>query len=62
MSILGWFRRMKRRFILDPVYKCEVHKQIGCAHVDGMLCGFPKCDIRREFAKNGTAKWHLKGW
>jgi hypothetical protein len=51
MSLLGWFRRIKRLIILDPVHKCEVHKQIGCSHVDGILCDFPQCSMRRAFVK-----------
>ena len=32
----------------DPVCSCPVHldkKNGGCAHVDGFLCHFPKCEI-----------------
>lgn len=30
----------------DPVYDCNTYKKIGCSHVDGMLCDFPKCDMQ----------------
>ena len=33
----------------DPVYKCNVYKEDGCAHVDGLLCDFPECDINNDF-------------
>jgi len=33
----------------DPVYNCEVHKEIGCSHVDGMLCDMKTCDILQEY-------------
>ena len=34
----------------DPVKGCEVYKNEGCAHVDGLLCDFPECSIRQEYA------------
>ena len=33
----------------DPVKHCEVHKEIGCTHVDGYLCDMETCDIRQKF-------------
>lgn len=29
----------------DQVKNCFVHKIVGCSHVDGFLCDFPKCEI-----------------
>jgi hypothetical protein len=37
----------------DPVHYCEVHKEIGCSHVDGMLCNFPECDVLKEYKITG---------
>lgn len=48
MTVLGCFRRMKRIIILDPVYRCVLYKNHGCAHVDGLLCDFPKCFMRKK--------------
>lgn len=33
----------------DPVKYCEVYKNSGCSHVDGMYCNFPDCEILIEF-------------
>lgn len=36
----------------DPVRHCEVYKDRAngsCAHVDGMLCDFPHCSIRKNY-------------
>ena len=35
----------------DPVLHCEVFNYIGCAHVDGMLCDFPECSMRKEYIR-----------
>lgn len=32
----------------DPVRGCNVFKEEGCAHVDGLLCDYPDCDILKE--------------
>lgn len=33
----------------DPVINCKVHKEIGCAHVDGYLCDMKDCEIRENY-------------
>lgn len=38
----------KYRDFHDPVKSCEVHKEIGCAHVDGFLCDMQTCNILKE--------------
>lgn len=35
----------------DPVYKCKVYIDEGCAHVDGMLCDMNDCSTLEEFEK-----------
>jgi hypothetical protein len=43
----------------DPVKHCEVYKNEGCIHVDGLLCNYPHCDIREQyvyFIKHGEHK------
>lgn len=35
----------------NPVKDCTLYKEEGCAHVDGMLCDFPKCCMYREYVK-----------
>ena len=39
------FRRMLVA-MTDPLYHCIVVKESGCAHVDGYLCDYNKCDMR----------------
>ena len=33
----------------DPVLHCELYKDKGCAHVDGMLCDYPDCSMNKEY-------------
>jgi len=33
----------------DPVVKCKLFKELGCAHVDGYLCDFPDCDMHEKY-------------
>ena len=33
----------------DPVAHCPVFKNIGCAHVDGMICDMKTCNILRSY-------------
>lgn len=35
----------------DPVKKCPVYLQEGCAHVDGPLCDFPNCSMVLSYRK-----------
>ena len=34
----------------DPVYLCQVYKEIGCSHIDGMLCDMKACPILRVYS------------
>lgn len=36
----------------DPVYNCDVHKDIGCSHVDGMFCDMKNCIILKDYLKD----------
>lgn len=36
----------------DPTKHCEVYKEIGCSHVDGFLCHFETCHLRKEYLYN----------
>ena len=40
----------------DPVKKCDLYKDKGCAHVDGMLCDFPTCSMYLEYIKRKGVK------
>ena len=33
----------------DPVFGCEKYKRIGCTHVSGRDCGYPKCTSLEKF-------------
>jgi len=33
----------------DPVYHCEVYKEIGCVHIDGYLCDLETCTMRLHY-------------
>ena len=33
----------------DPYYHCTFFKDNGCAHVDGLLCDFPKCKMNKDY-------------
>lgn len=49
MNIAGKIKRLWWRWRnSDPVSKCPVYREEGCAHVDGMLCKFPDCHIYHE--------------
>lgn len=36
----------------DPVKHCKLYKEIGCSHVDGMLCDFPKCSMLKDYEES----------
>ena len=33
----------------DPVYGCKVYRDLGCSHVDGLLCDFPNCCMNKKY-------------
>lgn len=35
----------------DPLKKCQLFKDLGCSHVDGYLCDFPKCSMNLDYLK-----------
>lgn len=37
----------------DPVLHCVVYKDVGCLHVDGLLCDFPTCPILDRYCNPG---------
>jgi len=49
---VAWVRRVRRRcFTMDPVRHCVLYKEDGCAFVDGPLCDFPRCSMRKAYVK-----------
>ena len=36
----------------DPINQCNLHKEIGCSHIDGMLCDFPKCSMLKGYMES----------
>jgi len=45
-EIVKFFTDLRKN---DPVYSCDLHKEIGCSHVDGMLCDFPTCSMLEDY-------------
>lgn len=43
-----------KEWLADPVRGCELYKNEGCSHVDGLLCDYPKCKMLKEYRKNGN--------
>lgn len=35
----------------DPLFGCQLFKDKGCSHVDGMLCDFPKCSMNIDYVE-----------
>ena len=38
----------------DPLYSCELYKNEGCSHIDGMLCDFPECSMNKEYMERNA--------
>ena len=38
-KLIGW------NVYLDLIKHCETYKQIGCSHVDGVLCNLKTCEF-----------------
>ena len=56
MNPILWLKQVFARST-DPVYSCDLYRDKAagsCAHVDGLLCDFPRCtmldDYRRQRA------------
>ena len=43
----------------DPVYGCKVYKDLGCSHVDGLLCDFPNCSINNKYNGDYIERWMM---
>ena len=51
-NYIYWNRDPKKRIKWkksDPVFRCDVYKNEGCAHVDGYLCDFPNCSMYKDY-------------
>lgn len=40
----------------DPTKECQLYLSEGCAHVDGMLCDYPNCDMNDKYCKENGYK------
>jgi len=49
---------IKQARLTDPVHSCDVHKQIGCSHVDGYLCNVNTCDILSNYKNTIKNKYN----
>jgi len=45
----------------DPVEQCDLYKEKGCAHVDGLLCDYPNCSMNNEFRATKKHRIHNIG-
>lgn len=54
LALIAFFRKTKKFFTghTDPVKNCGFYKSLGCSHVDGPLCDFPRCSMFKEWYKN----------
>ena len=42
--MINWITKLFDRSD-DPVHSCVLHKELGCSHVDDMICDFPQCSM-----------------
>jgi len=47
---IKWWKAMRAT---DPIHACDLYKAEGCAHVDGMLCDFPDCQMLKDWKMRG---------
>lgn len=40
----------------DPLKNCALFKDQGCAHIDGMLCDFPNCEMNEKYISEKKSK------
>ena len=60
MSFFTWLKRLLR-VDEDPVRSCDLYKEEGCPHVDGLLCDMQRCRMRKEhLLKKLTAMQQMK--
>lgn len=45
-KIKGWLISLTKN---DPVQHCELYRDKGCSHVDGILCNYPYCTLNKEY-------------
>jgi len=41
----------------DPIKHCDLYKDEGCAHVDGLLCNVETCKERMEHMKEYSEEY-----
>lgn len=44
----------------DPVYNCDVYKNIGCSHVDDFICDMKTCNILADYKTCSTCGYRSK--
>lgn len=32
----------------DPIKHCELYKDCGCSHIDGIICDYPECIMNKK--------------
>lgn len=52
--MINFFKNLFKNIGNDPVKKCPVYKEKGCAFVDNPLCDMEKCNILEEYKRNNS--------
>ena len=50
LGVCFYYRRRAKKW--DPVYGCRLYDELGCSHVDGPLCDFPKCSMNYKHIRS----------
>jgi hypothetical protein len=49
------FKELLKQFLIgytDPVKECKLYKDQSCSHVDGFLCQYNTCQMRKDYESN----------
>ena len=69
LNMLNWLKKSIESKILyikshiytdDPVYNCQLYRDLSCSHVDGILCDFPFCKMSQEYGLYLGLKEYMK--
>ena len=44
----------------DPLHNCKLYLDKSCAHVDGLLCDYPFCQMNKEYEIYLDLKEYMK--
>ena len=46
--MIKWLKKILRTKN-DPLHNCNLHLDVSCPHVGGMLCDFDTCEMREDY-------------